>query len=85
MDFSMKRAMIIVVGADVIKEINLCLKNITDNFCKILGIPVVTKKSFRSNSELKGNYQDIFENKLNSNLEKELEKMAKKLCRSLKR
>ncbi len=83
-DFSRKRAMVIVVGADMIKEIKVCLKNITDNFCKILGIPVVAKKSFRSNSELKGNYQDIFENKLNSNLEKELEKMAEKLSNSLK-
>ncbi len=84
-DFSQKRALVMVVGADVIKEINVCLKNITGNFCKILGIPVVAKKSFRSNSELKGNYKDIFENKLNSNLDQELIKMAEKLCVSLKR
>ena len=83
-DFSKKRAIVIVVGADVIKEIDVCLKNICDNFCKTLGIPVVDKKSFRSRSELKGNYNDIFENNLNKNIDKEIEKMADKLFKSLK-
>ena len=69
----------IVVGADEIKGINVCLKNICDNFCKTLGIPVIAQKSFCSRSELKGNYNDIFENKLNPNIEKTLESMAAKL------
>jgi len=79
-----KRAIVIVVGTDSIEAINVCLKNISDNFCKALGIPVVAKKSFRSRSELKGNYNDIFENKLNPGIDKELEKMAGKLYKSLK-
>jgi multimeric flavodoxin WrbA len=81
-DLSKKEAIVIVVGADEIKEINVCLENIYNNFCKTLGIPVVAKKSFRSRSELKGNYNDIFENQLNPGIEKELEKMADKLIKA---
>ena len=84
-DMSKKRAIVIVVGADVVEEINVCLQNVCDNFCKTLGIDVVAKKSFRSNSELKGNYEDIFQNKLNQDLEKELEGMIDKLYKSLKK
>jgi multimeric flavodoxin WrbA len=83
-DLSKKRAIVIAVGADELKEINVCLKNICDNFCKTLGIPVMAQKSFCSRSELKGNYNDIFENKLNPNIEKTLESMATKLQKSLK-
>jgi len=83
-NLSKKRAIVIVVGTDAIEEINVCLKNICDNFCKTLGISVVAKKSFRSRSELEGNYNDIFENKLNPCLDKELEKMADELYKSLK-
>jgi multimeric flavodoxin WrbA len=82
-DFSKKRAIVIVVGADVTKEIDVCLKNVCDNFCKTLGIPVVAKKSFRSKSELKGNYNDIFENNLNKNIDKEIENMVNALYKSL--
>jgi len=82
-DMSMKRAIVIVVGTDAIEEIDVCLKNICDNFCKTLGILVVAKKSFRSRSELKGNYNDIFENKLNPNIDKEIERMANELYKSL--
>ena len=46
-------------------------------------IRVVAKKSFLSKSELKGNYNDIFENKLNPNIDKELENVAEKLYSSL--
>jgi len=84
-DFSAKKAIVIVVGADMIKKINVCLKNICDNFCKTLGIPIVAKKSFRSRSKLNGNYNDIFENKLNPNINGELEHMAEKLYISLKK
>ncbi|MEW5956021.1 MAG: hypothetical protein AB1626_05820, partial [Candidatus Micrarchaeota archaeon] len=79
-DLSKKRAVVIVVGADEVKEIDACLKNIADNFCKTLGILVVAARNFRSRSELKGNYNDIFENNLNPGIEKELEKMAGKLA-----
>ena len=82
-DFSKKRAIVVIVGADVTKEIDVCLKNICDNFYKTLGIPIVAKKSFRSRSELKGNYNDIFENNLNKNIDKEIEKMANELCKKL--
>jgi len=82
-DFSKKGAIVIVVGADVTKEIDFCLNNICDNFCKTLGIPVAAKKSFTSKSELNGNYNDIFENNLNKNIEKEIEDMVSKLCKSL--
>jgi multimeric flavodoxin WrbA len=78
-DLSRKRAIVIVVGTDVIKEINVCLENICNNFCKTLGISIVAKRSFRSRSELKGKYNDIFENKLNPNIDKEIEKMVNKL------
>jgi len=81
-DLSGKRAIVVAIGADEIKNIDVCLKNICDNFCRALGIPVVAKKSFRSRSELKGNYNDIFENKLNFGIEKELESMVSKLQRS---
>ena len=84
-DMSMKRAIVIVVGADEIEETNACLKNICDNFCETMGIPVVAKKSFQSRSELKGNYNDIFENKLNPNIDKEIERMANELHKSLSR
>jgi multimeric flavodoxin WrbA len=84
-DFSGKRAIVIAVGADEEKEIDVCLKNINDNFCRTLGIPVVAKKSFLSRSELKGNYNDIFENGLNQDIKKQLEKMADALIKSLKK
>jgi multimeric flavodoxin WrbA len=82
-DFSKKSAIVVIVGVDVTKEIDVCLKNICDNFCKTLGIPIVAKKSFRSKSELKENYNDIFENILNKNIEKEIEKMADELYKNL--
>jgi len=84
-DLSMKRAIVITVGTDDIKEIDVCLRNISDNFCKTLGIKVVAEKSFRSRSELKGNYNDIFESKLNLNIDKELEDMTEKLHKSLRK
>jgi len=80
-DFSAKQAVVIVVGADEVKAIDVCLKNVTDNFCKTLGIAVVAAKSFRAHSELKGNYNDIFEGGLNPGIEKELESMADALVR----
>ncbi len=82
-DLSKKRALVITVGTD--KEfIDNCRDNISKWFLETLRIKVVAEKSFCSRSELKGNYNDIFENKVNSNIDEELEKMADELCDSLK-
>lgn len=82
-DLSNKRAIVIIVGTDQ-EFIDACRDHIAKWFCETLKIKVVTTKSFRSRSELKGNYNDIFENKLNTNIDKELEDMAEKLHKSLK-
>lgn len=78
-ELSVKKAAVIAVGTDEIENIDVCLHNIVNNFCKTIGIPVVAKKSFRSRSELKGNYSDIFENGLNTNIKEELEEIADKI------
>ncbi len=83
-DFSKKRALVFAVGADKVSEINKCLKNMTDNFCKTLGIKVVASKSYHSNSELKGNLNDIFINSSNKNIKTELQTMAKELINAFK-
>jgi len=77
-DLSKKKAAVIVVGTD--KEfIDTCRDLIAKWFCEALKIKVVAKNSFLSNSELKGNYNDIWENKLNPNIEKQLKAVVKKL------
>lgn len=78
-DFSKKRAAVIVVGSDEVKGINECLDNVVNNFCKTLHMLVVYAKSFRSNSELKGNANDVFDSGLAPDLAKELEKMVARL------
>ncbi len=82
-DLTSKKAVVISVGTDLpyIKE---NVRNIVKNFCETLKIKVIATGAFVSRSELKGNYNDIFENKLNPNIEKELENMALKLQESLK-
>lgn len=77
--FKKKKAVVIAVGADEIKYIDVCLDNIADNFCGTMGLPVIAKKSFRTHSELKGNYDDIFESGLNSNIGEDLDEIVKKL------
>ncbi len=79
-DLTSKRAIVISVGTDLpfIKE---NVRNIAKNFCETLGIKVVATGAFVSRSELKGNYNDIFENKLNPKIEKELEDMVDKLTK----
>lgn len=79
-ELSDRKAAVIVVGTDGLDEIDKCVGNIADNFCRLLGVPVVAGKSFRSRSELKGNYNDIFENGLNPSINEELEKIASRLC-----
>lgn len=74
-EFAKKKAIVICVGADETSGIDVCTNNIADNFCATLGMKVVGRKSFRSRSELNGNYNDIFENDLNPNIEKDLQKL----------
>jgi multimeric flavodoxin WrbA len=83
-DLSNKKAAVIVVGTD--KEfIDACRDLVAKWFVQTLRIRVTVKKSFLSRSELKGNYNDIFENKLNPNIDESLHAIAEKLVESLKR
>lgn len=76
-DLSKKKVAIITIGTD--KEfIDACRDHITKWFCEVLRMKVVSKKSFKSKSELNSNYNDIFENKLNPDIEKELEEIIEK-------
>lgn len=77
--FKRKKAAVISVGTESIKEINICVDNIADNFCRTIGLPVAAKKSFRSHSELKGNYDDIFDKNMNPHIESDLKKIIDKL------
>jgi len=77
--FKTKKTIVLAVGTDSLKAIDVCVDNIADRFCKVIGMPVVGKKSFRSHSELKGNYHDIFQNNLNPDIEKDLKKLVKSL------
>jgi multimeric flavodoxin WrbA len=79
-DLSKKRAIVIATGADEVKRINVCLRNITDNFCKTLGIKVVAAKSFRSKSEFEGDPTNSLK-QLNKGLDKDLERMAAALMK----
>ncbi|MBL7159259.1 flavodoxin family protein [Candidatus Microgenomates bacterium] len=74
--FKMKKAIVICVGTDNLEGIDVCTHNIAENFCKTLGLQVVGRKSFRSRSELKGNSNDIFENNLNPNINKDLQRLV---------
>jgi multimeric flavodoxin WrbA len=77
--FKTKKAIVIAVGTDIVKNINVCLDNIANNFCRTIGLTVVAKKSFRSHSELKGNYNDIFSRQLNPTINQDLKQMVAKL------
>lgn len=78
-DLTKKKACVIVVGEEKAKYSEICTNHIVKNFCENLGMKVVAKKSFKSNSELKGNYNDIFEMNCNKNMAKDLEGIVKKL------
>ena len=78
-DLSKKKAVVITVGTDQ-EFIDACRDHVAKWFCETLRMKVVSKKSFRSRSELKGNYNDIFENGLNTNINDELEDIVEKLC-----
>ena len=74
--FEKKKAVVIGIGTDVVEEIDVCTNNIADNFVKTLGVQVVGRKSFRSHSELKGNYNDIFESGLNPTIKEDLQSLV---------
>jgi len=76
-DLSKKKGIVLVVGSDE----GSMKKNVANvaGFLETLGVKVIAKAAFKSNSELKGDYEDIF--KLNPGLEEELEKMAAKLVK----
>lgn len=77
-DLKDKKAVVISVGTDLplIKE---NIRNVSKNFCETLGIKVVFTSAFISKSELKGNFNDIFENKLNPEIDKELEAIVESI------
>lgn len=78
--FRKKKAIVICVGAAGPEETDICTNNIVDNFCKIMEMQVVGQKSFQGRSELKENFNDIFENGLNPNMEKDLRDVVELLC-----
>lgn len=82
-DLSEKKAVIISVGTDK-PLIDENVRNVYKNFCGTLKIGVVAMASFLSRSELKGKYNDIFENGLNKEIEENMEKMAQRLYKSLR-
>jgi len=82
-DLTPKRAVVISVGTDL-SNIKENIRNVDKNFCETLKIKVIATGAFTSRSELKGNYNDIFENGLNPNIEKQLESIVDKLYKSLK-
>lgn len=77
--FKIKKAVVVCVGAAKPEETDICTNNIVNNFCKIMEMQVVGQKSFQGNSELKGNFNDIFKNGLNPNIEKGLQNLVELL------
>jgi multimeric flavodoxin WrbA len=78
-DLSKKKAIVIAVGTDL-EFVDACSGHVAKWFCETLRLKVVAKKGFLSKSELKGKFNGIFENKLNQNIDKDLETLAEKLC-----
>lgn len=78
--FKTRKAVVICVGAAKPEETDICTNNIVNNFCRILEMQVVGQKSFQGNSELNGNFNDIFENGLNHDIEKELQILVDSLA-----
>jgi multimeric flavodoxin WrbA len=75
-----KKSAVICVGTDEVKEIDICVDNIANHYCQYFG-KVVAKKSFRTHSELKGNYNDIFENGLNPDIHASLSSIVEALLK----
>lgn len=75
-----KKAVVITVGTDEPSESEVCAKNISNLYLRYFG-KVVAVKAFQTHSELKGNYNDIFENGLNPTIENDLKELVSKLIR----
>ncbi len=76
-DLSQKKAIVLALGSDK-KSIDACRKHIAKRFVETLRIKTISQKSFLSNSELNGNYDNIFEDNANKNI---IKKMIDKLCK----
>lgn len=74
--FRTKKAVVICVGEGKAEDTDACTNIIVKNYCEAMGLPVVGQKSFQGHGELKGNYNDILENNLNPNVEKDLRRLA---------
>jgi len=70
-----KKTIVISLGTDKPEESQVCANNIAKLYCRYVG-NVVGTKSFQAHSELKGNYNDIFTNGLNPNIETDLYALA---------
>jgi multimeric flavodoxin WrbA len=75
-----KKTAVICVGTDELEAINVCVENIVRLYCRYIG-KVVAKQSFRTHSELKGNYNDIFENNLNPDVRASLNSIVEALIK----
>ncbi|HBP51492.1 MAG: Iron-sulfur flavoprotein [Candidatus Shapirobacteria bacterium GW2011_GWE1_38_10] len=75
-----KKTVIITVGAEKVEESEVCAKNIANLYCRYVG-KVVATKSFQTKSELKGNYNDIFENGLNPDIHASLSSAVEALLK----
>lgn len=74
-----KKAAVIAVGREPEETVN-CMNNIANYYCQWI-CNVVVKKSFQTNSELKGNYNDIFENGLNPDIRASLGSIVQALLK----
>lgn len=75
-----KKVAIIAVGAEKAEESEICAQNIAKLYCRYVGKVVVTK-SFQTKSELKGNFNDIFENGLNPDIHASLGSIVEALLK----
>ncbi len=79
-DLSAKKAVVIAVGTDK-PFLGEMIHNIKDNFLSTLGIETVATAEFITKSELKGNYNELFER--DSSVLPMLKEMAEKLVKAL--
>jgi len=74
------KTVIITVGAEKAEESEVCAQNIVKYYCRYVG-NVIATKSFQTNSELKGNYNNIFENGLNPDIHASLNSIVEALLK----
>jgi len=67
-----KKSVVICVGADHVADTEVCTQNIAKLYCGRYVGEVVATKSFQTKSELKGNFNDVFENGLNPDIRQDL-------------